>query len=157
MSLGSDLEAIETIPLRLMVIAVVVALSVLPAAQALDTLKTRDFLQRASQQLDSIMDTIEVLIVEGPGSVRTKSLDFSSSGDLGFRCLRVGGAPESANSTSVVLVLDNGGTLVRVSPNDEIPVSAKDGGRLEVWRDRFDIRMSAEFEKGRFWVMVEVL
>jgi len=157
MKLSKDPGAVETIPLRLMIVAVVAALSVLPAAQALETLKTKEFLARAAQQLDSIIEVAEVLSIEGPGSVRTLSLDFSSSGHLGLERLSIGGEAEDANSSSVVLELTNGGKLVRTLSHEEIPISASEGGPVVVWGARFDLRMSAEFEDGTIWILAEVL
>ncbi|OGS56205.1 MAG: hypothetical protein A3K60_08815 [Euryarchaeota archaeon RBG_19FT_COMBO_56_21] len=157
MKLPSDRRAVEAIPLRLMIVAVVAAMSVLPAAQALETLKTREFLARASQQLDDIVGTADVLSVEGPGSVRTLSLDFTSSGRVGFASIDVGDLLEGVNSTTIVLRLTNGGTLIRTISNEGIGISTRDGGSLHLSSARFELRMAAQYEGGVLWILAEVL
>lgn len=155
MKLRNDQRAVEAIPLRLMIVAVVAALSVLPAASALEALKSREFLARAAHQLDDIAGTAEVLLIEGPGSVRTMSFDFSSSGRIGFRSLVVGDASEGTNSSSIVLMLTNGGTMVRTVAGEGIGISARDGTALRLLSERFDLRMSVQFEKGVPWILAE--
>ncbi|OGS44270.1 MAG: hypothetical protein A3K76_07210 [Euryarchaeota archaeon RBG_13_57_23] len=157
MRLTYDRSAVEAIPLRLMIVAVVAALSVLPAAQALETLRTRDFLARASQQLDDIAGTVAVVSVEGPGSVRTLSLDFTTSGRVGFASMEIGDLPDGVNSTAIVLRLTNGGTMMRSVSNEGVAISARDGGALHTSGARFDLRMSAQYEKGVLWILAEVL
>ncbi len=157
MRLKSDKRAVEEIPLRLMIVAVVAAMSVLPAAQALETLRTRDFVVRASQQLDEIIRTADVLSVEGPGSVRTLHLDFASSGRVGLESFEMGGALEGPNSTSVILKLSNGGVLVRSTSSEDATICAKDSAGLRTSAVRFDLRLSAQYEKGRFCILAEVI
>jgi len=157
MSLAGDRRAVEEIPLRLMIVAVVVAMSVLPAAQALETLKTREFIARASQQLDEIARTAEVLSIEGPGSVRTLSLDFTSSGRVEIDSFQMGGSSEGPNSTAIVLRLSNGGILVRSMSGDSLPVSAKDSQGLQTSAARFDLRVSVQYERGVTWILAEVV
>lgn len=153
----SDTQAVETIPLRLMIVGVVIALSVLPAAQALDTLRNSNFFDRALQQIEAVADAAAIISIEGPGSVRTLSLDFSSNGELRFSSLSIGGPAGSPNSTMMLLTLSNERELARTVSADGTHVCSRERSSLQISIAQFALRMSAQFEKGEFWIQVEVV
>jgi hypothetical protein len=144
MRLGEDESALESIPLRLMIVAVVVSMSVIPASQALENLRDGDFVRRAEAQLDLIVSTAEVLAIEGPGGVRTIELDFRSEGSLRFRCMFVGDSEDGANVSAVVLRLSNGGTIVRTADNPTIIMISGSGGGLTIVSSYSCLRLSCE-------------
>ena len=67
--LTGDTRALEALPLRLLVIAIAAGLSVVPAAEALESLRDRSFLQRCETQLDTIIGTCQMISMEGYGAV----------------------------------------------------------------------------------------
>ncbi|MCU0852888.1 MAG: hypothetical protein MUC90_06550 [Thermoplasmata archaeon] len=144
MRLGDDESALESIPLRLMIVAVVVSMSVIPASQALENLRDGDFVRRAEAQLDLVVSTAEVLAIEGPGGVRTIELDFRSEGSLRFRSMVVGDSVDGPNVSAVVLRLSNGGTIVRTADSPTIMMISGSGGGLTIASSYCCLRLSCE-------------
>src|SRR5512137_3042702 len=114
MSITKDCSGLESLPLKLMIVAIVAALSILPAADALSTLKNRDFLQRAESQLARIAATAEGLAISGPGNVRTISVDLSSDGSTRFYQLVLGDDADGSNASALVLELSTGSRMIRM-------------------------------------------
>jgi len=149
-------DALESIPLRLIIIAIVASMSILPAAEALDGLETREFLRRAEIQLDRIVTTAQILSVQGFGNVRTIRLDFSSGSDLGLDELRVGDKPGGSNVSSAVLVLNNGGLLAKTATNPPCQISSRGMTALVCRMTTLDLRMTATMENGTSVIVVEM-
>lgn len=157
MSMRSDDSGLESIPLKLMIVAVVATMSVLPAAQALTGLETREFARRADLQLDMIVTTAQVLTVQGPGNVRTLALDFTTDAQLGLHELRVGDRIKSPNSSSVILVLNNGAVMGRVASDPPCALCSRNMATLIVRQPDFDLRMVAVLENRTTVVLVELV
>jgi hypothetical protein len=75
MRLKLDIGALESLPLKLMIVAMVACMSVIPAGQALDELRDRDYVARAKLQLETVISAAQMLMIDGPGGVRTLRLD----------------------------------------------------------------------------------
>ncbi len=127
MSLGRDTRGLESLPLKLIIVAVVATMSIVPAADALNSLRDKDFIRRAEAQLDELVWTAEVVSMEGPGSSRKVSLDFGSDGRLAFDRLTLGDHRDGPNSTAVVLTLSTGASLVRIADMPLAPMGGPDG------------------------------
>ena len=155
MTLNRDGSALESIPLKLMIVAVVASLSVLPAAEALDGLRNRDFVRRAELQLDALMLAVQTLAVEGPGAVRTASLDFSCEGGLRFSSLTLGDREDGPCRSSVVLEFANGARMVRSALEPIVLMRSPDGCSLTVLQPVFDLRLTATMNDGASFVLVE--
>lgn len=138
-----DDRAVEAIPLRLMVVAAVAAMSVLPAAQALETMNDRDFVSRAGLLLDRVVRTAQVVCLEGPGSARTVDIDLSSDGSVRAVMLSVGDEPGGPGACAVVLELSTGAKIVRLAQSPGVAMTSPLGGSLEVRSERFSLRMEA--------------
>ena len=115
MTLALDRFALEALPLRLLIIAVVAGLSIVPASDALESLRTRTFLQRCEVQLEMVIRTSQMISLEGYGAARTVQLDFRSDGGLRMRSLTIGGGWGEPSMSSAVLELSSGSRLVRTA------------------------------------------
>jgi len=142
MKLIRNRDALESLPLKLIIIAVVASLSVVPAAEALENMKTREFLRRAELQLEKIRTTAHIVSVEGPGSARLVDLDFSSKSRLSFGSLTIGDAESGANMSAIVLELNNGVRLVRFLDDPPIWLKGPRDSALVVDAPIFRLRIS---------------
>ena len=111
-----------------MIVAIVASLSIIPAGQALEGMRNRDFFRKAELQLQTIISTAEILAINGPGNVRTIALDFSGGGSVRFERLLIGDTRGGANMTCVILTTTSGGALATVRR-----IIAKHGG--EAWAE----------------------
>lgn len=157
MRLNADDRALESLPLRLMVVAAVAALSVAPAVEALDTVRDRDFVARAGLTLDRVVRTAQAVSLEGPGSVRTIDVDLSSEGSLRAARLSIGDCPNGSSACAVVLELSTGVKLVKLAQSPWAAMTSSAGGCLEVTSERFSLRMEAVLGRGACVVSVEVV
>lgn len=155
MSLRDDDSALESIPLRLMIVAVVVSMSVVPASEALGTLRNGDFIRRAEAQLEVITSMAEVLAVEGPGGTRTVELDFSSAGSLRFQSMVIGDSEDGPNASAVVMRLSNGGTIVRTADDPPVAMSTLGYLGLFIGTPSCCLKMSCEMADAYPRVLVE--
>lgn len=155
MRLHGDCSGIEAIPLRLMIIAIVASLSIVPAADMLQSLKNREFVRRTVVQLEDVVTTAEILAIEGPGSARTLALDFRGDGSLRFRGLHIGDADGGPNMSAAVLDLSNGAAIVRMTDTPPVWLRSADGESLEIVSPIFELRMCGTLEGQTFFVLVE--
>lgn len=156
MGLRHDCSALESIPLRLMIICVVASLSIVPAAEALETLKSRDYLRRVTLQLEQIVSAAEVVGVEGPGSARTISLDFTGGGSVRFQSLALGDRPGGPNSSSAVLTLSTGARIIRTASSPPTAIRSVQGSGLAMADSEAILRLSCQLENATWYVLVEV-
>lgn len=144
MSLRHDRSALESIPLRLMIVAVVVSMSIIPASEALETLRNGDFVRRAEAQLDGLIATAEVLAIEGPGGVRSVNLDFRSDGGLRFLSMVIGDSESGPNASAIVLCLSNGGTMVKLAQDPPVRMSTCASSGLLIESPACCLRLSCQ-------------
>jgi len=152
-----DDRALEALPLRLMIVALVASMSVLPAAQALSGFEDREFMRRAEMQLDRLVTASQILTVQGPGNVRTLSLDFTSSGRLAFDRLRVGDRPDGPNASGVIVLLNNGARVTRLAMDPACTLCSKDGSVFVSTQPAFDLRLTALMENRTILVRLEMV
>ena len=157
MSISSDDDALESLPLRLLIVAAVAAMSIVPAAEALDTLQDRDFVSRAGLTMDEIIHTAQMLSMQGPGASRTVEVDLSSDGSLKAVRLVVGDDPDGAYTNALVLELSSGGRIIRIAQDPTARMASPSGDGLEVTSERFSLRMEAHLSGDRCIVSVEVV
>lgn len=150
-----DNAGLESLPLKLMVVAVVASLSIIPAAEALDGLRTREFFRKAELQLSRIVACAETLAVEGPGNIRTISLDFSGEGTVGFSRLTIGDAIDGANVSSIILELRNGAYLIKMADQPPAWMRSSSGGSLRISSPVLELRMSSLLSDQTVYVLVE--
>src|SRR4030042_289174 len=127
MSLRHDRSGLESLPLKLMIVAVVASLSIVPASEALDSLRARDFARKAELQLDLVIGTAQIVGIEGPGSVRTLDLDLDGGTRMRFASLSRGDHRGGANMSSVVLRFVGGGSTVRSAFDPPVWMTGLDG------------------------------
>jgi len=142
LGLVHDTRALEALPLRLLVIAIAAGLSVVPAAEALESLRDRSFLQRCEVQLDAIIGTCQMISMEGYGAVRTVSLDFRSEGRLRMASLMIGDSWAEPGMTSVVLELTSGGKMIRTASEPAVWITSADHEGLRIDSESFSLRLS---------------
>jgi hypothetical protein len=152
-----DDRALESIPLKLIVVAVVASMSVLPAAKAFAGLESHEFVRRAEIQLDRLVTASEILTVQGPGNVRTLDLDFSSDSDLAFQKFMIGDRPGGPNESCAMLILSNGGVMTRLASNPYCTICSTDRGPFHSYEACFSIRMTSAFENRTTVVLVEMV
>lgn len=157
MHLRRDDRALESLPLKLVIVVVVATMSVLPAARALAGLEDREFARRAGLELDRIVTAAELLTVRGPGNVRTISLDFSSDGGLSYQNLTAGDRQGGPNASGVVLRLSNGARITRLAEDPQCVLRSVEGDALVATQPRFDLRMAAVLEGGMTVIVLELV
>lgn len=156
MSIRKDDSGLESLPLKLMVIAVVASLSIVPASQALDGLRTREFARKAELQLAVIASCAEVLALHGPGNIRTISADFGDQGaDESFH-LTIGDARNGTNASCIILETRNGRLIVKTLERPPVWLCSPEGTSLEIDSPVFNLRMSAQLADRCSYVLVEV-
>ncbi len=156
MHLARDDHGLESLPLKLMVVAIVASLSIIPAAEAMDSLRVRDFMRRADTQLAQLVSCAEMLTIDGPGNVRTFSLDFSGHGKERFSRLMIGDSPDGPNRSSVILELRGGGFIVRSACNPPARMCSTDKGCLVLDSPVSEIRMTnIRWDNGTYIVVEE--
>jgi hypothetical protein len=152
-----DDQALVSIPLKLIIVAVVATTAVLPAAQALAGLESREFVRRAEMQLDRVVTAAQVLTVQGPGNVRTLSLDFTSAANLEFEELRVGDRRGGSNSSCAILILSNGALMTRVATDPTCDICSRDMTAFVASQLVFDLRMVAVLHNGTTVIQLEMV
>lgn len=156
MSLRHDRSGLESLPLKLMIVAVVASLSIIPASEALDSLRVRDFARKAELQLDLVIGTAQVVGIEGPGSVRTLDLDLDGGTRMRFASLSIGDHRGGANMSSVVLRFVGGGSTVRSASNPPVWMTGLDGESLVIDAPRFKLTLSCMLDNRTCSILLEV-
>ncbi|MCJ7489039.1 MAG: hypothetical protein MUO87_02680 [Thermoplasmata archaeon] len=157
MAIKTDRNALEALPLRLLIVAVVAGLSVVPAAGALQTLQDRSFLDRCAVQVESIVNTAQVVSLEGFGSRRTIDLDFCSDGSLRMNRLGIGGCWTDPTLSSVVLELSSGRKLIRSADEPFVWLATGSHECLETSSPLFTLSLTASWLDGGPLVVCEVI
>jgi hypothetical protein len=157
MKLRRDCSGLESIPLKLMIVATVASLSVVPASEALDGLRARDFIRRAELQLETIVLTAQTVGIEGPGSARTLNLDLSGGGSIRFASLTIGDHDGGPNMSSVVLRFTNGASTVRSASDPPVWMAGLDGEGLMVFTPSVKLAMSCVVENRTSYILLELL
>jgi len=147
---------LESVPLRLMIICVVAALSVVPAAEGLQEMKSRDFLRRATLELERTISAAEVVGVEGPGSVRTVALDFTGGVSQRFLSLSVGDRQGGPNESTIIMKLTSGATVLKSASEPPACLRSSAGESLVITDPEPTIRLSCQLENCSWFVLVEV-
>jgi hypothetical protein len=157
MRLSRDDRALESLPLRLLIVAAVAAMSVVPAADALETLQDRDFLSRAGLMMDKVVHAAQMLSMQGPGASVTVELDLTSEGGLRAVRLVIGDEPGGAYASAVVLELSSGARMVRQALDPPTSMTSVFGHGLDVGSQRLSLRMEARLSGDYCVVYVEVV
>lgn len=155
MAMRNDCRAVESLPLRLMIVAVVACMSVLPAAEALDTFRNRDLVRRAALELDELMAVAQVMAIQGPGNVRTLAVDLRGDGSLRFDRLTIGDSEGGPNTSSAVLRFTNGAVLSRSALEPYVWLRGASGGVLTVDSAIFELRLESVLEEGVLSIVAE--
>ena len=157
MRISQDKRAVEALPLRIVIIAIIAAVSIVPAADALESLRQSEFLKRAEHQLDVITSTAETLVMEGPGSARTLALDFGSYGRARFSLLILGDALGEPGMARVMLVLSTGSKMLSIADDPPAWIRGEGGSRLIIQTPVFDLRLECTLDGGMDYVLVQVV
>lgn len=157
MAFGNDRDALESLPLKLMIVALVASLSVIPAGQALESFRNRDFAARAQIELETIISAAQALMIDGPGSVRTLHIDFRGDGSLCFGWLSIGDLRGGPNMSSAVLHMSRGAILSRTATEPAVWITSPSRSSLTVDSPRCDLRLSAILEGRTAFVLVELV
>jgi hypothetical protein len=157
MPLRDDRDALESLPLKLIIVALVATMSVVPAGQALESFRNRDFAARAQIELETIISAAQTLMVEGPGSVRTIHLDFRGDGSMAFGRLSIGDARGGPNMSSAILHMSGGAFLARTATEPTVWMMSISGGSLTVDVQTCDLRLSAKLDGRTEFVLAELV
>lgn len=157
MALAWDEHALESIPLRLMIVAVVATMSIVPASEALHILEYKRFLADANEQLGMLIGEAERLAMEGPWNIVTLRFDFTASVSPRFEALVVGDSAGGANMSSAVLVLSDGARIVRCADEPPVWLVSASGGPLVLSSPVFSLRLRCEILDGVERVTLEAL
>lgn len=139
-----------------MIVAIVASLSIIPAGQALEGMRNRDFFRKAELQLQTIISTAEILAINGPGNVRTIALDFSGGGSVRFERLLIGDTRGGANMTCVILTTTSGGAMIKTANEPEVWLTSPDRQRLESLVPTFDLRLTSVIMDSTAYIQAEV-
>lgn len=157
MILRRDSGALESLPLKLIIVAVVATMSVIPAGKALEGMEMKAFLTEANRQLDRIATGAQIVAIEGPGSSRLFDLDFSSHCKLTFAKLEIGDAENGSRMSTIALELTNGAHLVRVVEDPPVWLIGPEGTGLAVFSSEFDLRLTMSIRDPGPCVLAEVV
>jgi len=157
MTLSTDHGGLESLPLKLMIVAVIASLSIIPAGNALDKMRTRDYVNKVELQLEWVASTAELLAIGGPGGVRTIELDFTGQSGVKFESLTIGDEDGGPNMSSVVLRFLDRGVMVETCSDPPVWLRAKDGKGLVIDTPRIDLRLSAQLDGRTEYVLVEAV
>ncbi len=157
MRIREDDRALEALPLRLMIVAIVAAMSIVPATEALNTVSDREFLIRAELQLEKIIASAQRLSMQGPGSVNQIDLDFSSEGRMRLHSLSIGDSIGGVYACSVVLELVSGAQIVRTASSPPAMITTQGNGSLDICSELCTIRMVGWVADGRQYIIAEVI
>jgi hypothetical protein len=157
MNLHDDRDGLESLPLKLMIVVIVASLSVIPAGQALEGFRNRDFVARAELALESIISTAQSLMIDGPGGVRTLHLDFEGAGHLKFELVLIGDSRGGPNMSAVVLRLAGGTSIIRTATEPEVWMKAPSGDSLIVTYPICDVRLSTQLSNRTAFVLAELI
>ncbi len=157
MRIREDDRALEALPLRLMIVAIVAAMSIVPATEALNTVRDREFLIRAELQLEEIIASAQRLSMQGPGSIDHIDLDFSSAGRMRLQSLNIGDSIGGAYECSVVLELVSGAQIVRTASSPPAMITSQGDESLEICSEICTIRMVGGVIDGRQCIIAEVI
>jgi hypothetical protein len=155
MRLRTDCHGLESLPLKLMIVSVIASLSIVPASEALDNLRNKDFANRLELQLDNIVSAAQLLAIGGPGGARTMKLDFTSDGKIGFERMVIGDGAGRANMSSIVLKFTNGAVMIKTCSDPPVWMKDRDGHGLVIESPRSELRMSAEIDGRAPYILVE--
>lgn len=156
MALRNDGSGLESLPLKLMIVAIVTSLSIIPASEALEGLRTRDFASRAGLQLDLIIGSAQVVGIEGPGSRRTVDIDLEGGSRMRFAEISIGDHKGGPNMSSVVLRFVGGGLATRSASDPQVWMTGIDGETLVVDSPRFTLTLSCALDNRTSIVLLEV-
>lgn len=156
MSLAWDCQAVESVPIKLVIVAVVVSLSVVPAAEALDVLRNRDLVRRAAMELEELVTVAQVMAIQGPGNVRTLSVDLRGDGSLRFDMLTIGDSGRGPNVSSAILRFTNGAIVTRSANEPPVWLRSASGGALIVDHPIFELRLESVLEHRVLSIVAEV-
>lgn len=157
MRLGKDVNALESLPLKLMIVAIVALMSVIPAGQALEGFRNRDFAMRAQLQLETMVSAAQTLMIEGLGGARSIHFDFSNEGSIRFGSLSIGDSRGGTNMSTVMLRLSVGTSIIRTTSEPPVWMMSKTGETLSVHTPVFDLRFSAQMDNRTTYVLAELV
>lgn len=129
----------------------------MPAAEALDSLKNKTFLQRCELLLDTAIRTSQRMAMEGFGAVRTISMDFRSGGGLRITSLTVGDEWGEPGMASIILELSTGVRMVRSAKEPVIWMASETYEGLRVYSEFFDLRLTTGSHQSLHVVICEAL
>lgn len=157
MRIGKDVNALESLPLKLMIVAIVASMSVIPAGQALEGFRNRDFVMRAQLQLETIVSAAQTLMIEGLGGARSTHFDFGTEGSIRFGSLSIGDSRGGVNMSTVMLRLSGGANIIRTASEPPVWMMGKTGATLSVHTPMFDLRFTAQMDNRTTYVLVELV
>ncbi len=157
MTVAWDERGLESLPLKLVIVAIIATMSVVPAGQTLDAFRDRDYMTRAEVQLESIVSAAETLLVEGPGAVRTLHLDFERQGRAGFESLSVGDRRGGPNMSLVILRTIGGAIMIRGASEPQVWLMGASGSSLDILILSFAVRLSAQLDGRMPYVLAELV
>ena len=156
MCLQEDEEGLVSLPLKLLVISVVATMSIIPAADALESMHYKEFVSRCSAQLQGIIRTCQLLSVEGPGAARGVTLDLRSQGTPGMACLSIGGGYGRPGMCSAVLELSNGNRIIATAEQPSVWICSEELEVLLVYSCLLELRFECTIVPGGVCVTVKV-
>ena len=157
LSLRMDHEGLESLPLKLLVVAVVASVSIVPASRALELFENREFVLRAEAQIEQIVGEAQRISINGPGNVRTLSIDLYSKSEVRFSRLTLGDREGGPNMSSAIIELSNGGRVVSSAEDFSLWIRTPDGNALTTTSPIFDLRLSCILDGASTCVVAEVL
>lgn len=156
MRIVSDCAGVESMPMKLMIVALVACLSVVPASEALDSLRNRDLVRRAAMEMQELVTAAQVMAIQGPGNVRTLSFDLRSEGSLRFDILTIGDSHDGANVSSAMLRFTNGAMLIRTAVDPYVWLRSASGDALVIDSPVFELRLESVLENRTLSIVAEV-
>jgi len=152
--LSRDLRGIEGLPLKLMIVALLVSLTLPVALTSLQGFSERLVSTAIESELDELEGAAISTFLGGPGSVRVVEMDIhmvSSGGSIEL------GGPRGTLESHSIRFCEGDLQIIRYVDGLPLDISTRDGGSAMLWSPGGSFRMECVSEGDEIWIMVEVI
>jgi len=151
----TDRRALEGLPLKLMIVALILSLSFPLFMSMLEDFDENLIEQKVKTEVERLHSAALSCYFSGPGNVRIMEAGSLSLHESFF--MEIGGDLNSTHSRSIRYLAGDGATIT--SYLDEVPVrlSTQDSDSLRIQGWPYTIRMECVSDSNGIWVMVSLL
>lgn len=144
MRLWQNTLGIEGVPLKLMIVAIILAITV---PLIFSSLRAYDFSrveQELIAELDEFVATVRMIYTSGPGNSALIMFDVPEGSFAKVECVRMGDALGGTMSSVVGHQLRGRQEVLRLIENPNVPLTSSDNDTLELLMGHHEIRAECE-------------